>query len=57
MNTTRTDQQKAIVKYNSEAAEAHLRAVMGDDMYEVFKPRKNINDFISTTANDNRGAA
>jgi len=57
MKKTQNDQTKAITKYNDEAAEAYFRSLMGDDMWARFKPSRNINDFIYSTANDNGASA
>lgn len=45
--------EKTIDSYNADAMSAYMRSLMGDEMYERFKPTRNINDIVSGRANDN----
>ena len=42
--------------YNADATSAYMKAILGEEGWERHKPTKNIKDFLTRRANDNRVA-
>ena len=51
------EQNKVISKYNDEATDAIFSSLMGADVWERHKPKRNLSDIISSTSNDNTNEA
>lgn len=44
---------KLVTKYNEQSYEEHMKATLGVEGWERFKPTRNLSDFLSSRANDN----
>ena len=45
---------KTIDSYNADAMSAYMQSVLGEEMWQRYKPTKNVLDIISGKSNDNQ---